>query len=271
MVASARIVADRRRRVDRPRRVGYKRLVPAASDLVRLTEWLISFAVAVLPESVKKRDRLAFFASPSAHVASGIAEVAVCAGLFIAGMISYVTAFSSGPGTTYLVHQPSLGYGDFFGMGALGFLSYLIRPTSLLLLYCFGEGILRALEAAVSERLLGLAIVSLPWRLVLRSRRAREHARMAALLGPARPDEIVVPEQSRSQLFEVYSCAAKPWSDYQVVVYRGRFFVLALRDLVPRGGHHAYRYQFHPLEEREVIRGAIVDLTPAPLPDGPGP
>ncbi len=252
--------------------------MPVASDLRRVAEGLISFAVAVLPERVKHRGRLAFFASPAAHIVSGFAEIVVGAGLFIAGMIPYVTAFSSGPGTVYLLHQNTLGYGDFFGMGALGFLSYLIRPTSLLLLYSFGEGILRALEAAVSERLLGLAIVSLPWRLAVWARRAAQRADLAALLGPARPDEIVLPEQSRSRLFEVYSREAKPWSDYQVVEHGGRFYVLATRRLVPHGEHHAYRYQFHPLEEREVIRGTIVCLTPpapsaaaAPAPADPSP
>jgi hypothetical protein len=243
--------------------------VSASDDLGRLAEGMISFAVAVLPERLKREGRLAFYASPAAHVVSGLAEVAACAGLFITGMIAYVTAFSGGPGTTYLVHQPTLEYGDFFGMGALAFMSYLIRPTSLLLLYCLGEGILRALEAAVWGRMPGLAIVSVPWRLALRARRAAERSRTAALLGPPRPDEIVVPEQSRSQLFEVYSVEDKPWSEFQVVEHEGRFFVLSTRQMVPHGGHHAYRYQFHPLEEREVIRGSIVNLGPPPPPDPP--
>jgi hypothetical protein len=241
----------------------------AAMDLGRAGEWLASFAVALLPERVKQRDALAPFASVSAHVVSGLAEIVVSVGLFIVGMIRYVASFSAGPGTIYLVHQPTLGYGDFFGMGALGFLSYLIRPTTLLLLYCFAEGIVRALEAAVWERMLGLALVSVPWRLALRARRALAHARTAALLGPPRPDELVPPERSRSRLLELYSAEEKPWSDYQVVELDGCFFELATRRLVPHGPHHAYRYQFHPLEEREVIRGTIVKLPSGPPAESP--
>ncbi len=252
----------RRRCVDRHRRLVYKRAVSITGDARGLGEWLISFGVAVLPERVKREGWPSTFASPSAHIASGLAEIVVCAGLFIVGMISYVTAFSQGPGYTYLVHRPTLGYGDFFGMGALGYLSYLIRPTSLLLLYCFGEGILRSLEALVWERMLGLAIVSVPWRLALRVRRTAEQANTRLALGPPRPDEIVPPERSHSRLFEVYSVEDKDWSDYQVVEHEGRFFMLATRRLVPHGAFHAYRYQFHPLEEREVIRGTIVTLTP---------
>jgi hypothetical protein len=165
------------------------------------------------------------------------------------------------------MHQQSLGYGDFFGMGALGFLSYLIEPTSLLLLACFAEGILRALEAAVWERMLGLALIAVPWRLALDARHALLRARTAALLGPPRPDEVVAAERSHSRLLEVYTAAEKPWSDYQVIEHDGEFFILATKRLVPHGAHHAYRYQFHPLEEREVIRGTIVQLESGPTPD----
>jgi hypothetical protein len=239
--------------------------VSASRDLGRAGEWLVSFAVAVLPERSKLGDgRAAYFAAPSAHIASGLAEIVVCAGLFISGMIRAVTTFSQGPGATYLYHQPTLTYGDFFGMGILAFLSYLIRPTSLLLLYCFGEGILRSLEAAIWGRMLGLAIVAVPWRLARRARAAAQRADTRLALGPVRPDEIVLPEDSRSRMLEVYSVEDKPWSEYQVVELDGRFFTLATRRLVPRGAHHAYRYQFHPLEEREVIRGAIVALGPRP-------
>ena len=241
--------------------VGYKRGVSASYDLDRVTEALISFAIAVLPERVKSEGRLAFFLSPAAHVASGAVETAVCAGLFINGMIGYVQAFNAGPGLAYLQSRPSLTMGDFFGMGALAYLSYLVRPTSLLLVYCFGEGIARALHAAIWEGVPGIALIAVPWRLARRLRRAVEQANVTSLLGPARPDEIVPATASRSRLFEVYSFEDKPWSEYQIVEHEGSFYQLATRRLVRRGEYHAYRYQFHPLEQREVIRGTIVTLS----------
>lgn len=244
-------------------RVGYKRPVSVSNDLRRVGEALAAFAIAPLPERVKCEGRLAFFLSPAAHVASGMVEVAMCAGLFINGMIGYVQAFNAGPGLTYLQSRPSLDMGDFFGMGALAYLSYLVRPTSLLLVYCFGEGIVRAVHAAVWEGTPGIAIVAVPWRLAVRLRRATERANITSLLGPARPDEIVPAAASRSRLFEVYSFEEKPWSEYQIVEHEGCFFQLATRRLVRRGVHHAFRYQFHPLEEREVIRGTVVKLADA--------
>jgi len=246
--------------------VGYKRPVSVSRDLARVAEALAAFAVAALPEGVKREGRLAFFLSPAAHVASGVVELAASAGLFINGMIGYVQAFNAGPGLVYLESRPSLTTGDFFGIGALAYLSYLIRPTSLLLVYCFGEGIARALHAAVWEGLPGIALLAVPWRLARRLRRGLARANVTSLLGPARPDEIVPASASRSRLFEVYSFEEKPWSEVQVVEHEGSFYQLATRRLVRRGAHHAFRYQFHPLEEREVIRGAIVTL-PA---SGPG-
>jgi hypothetical protein len=243
--------------------VGYKRPVSVSNDLKRVGEALAAFAIAPLPEPVKRTERFAFFLSPAAHVASGMVEIAMCAGLFINGMIGYVQAFNAGPGLVYLQSRPSLDYGDFFGMGALAYLSYLVRPTSLLLVYCFGEGIARAVQAAVWEGTPGVALLAVPWRLAMRLRRTAQRAHTAALLGPQRPDEIVPAEASRSRLFEVYSVEDKPWSEYQVVEHEGRFFQLATRRLVPRGAHHAFRYQFHPLEDREIIRGTIVKLAAA--------
>jgi hypothetical protein len=244
--------------------------VSVSNDLKRVTEALIAFAIAVLPERTKAEGRLAFFLSPAAHIASGMAELAASAGLFINGMIGYVQAFNAGPGLTYLQSRPSLDMGDFFGIGALAYLSYMVRPTSLLLLYCFGEGIVRAVHAAVWEGTPGIALITVPWRLAARLRRGVERANITSLLGPARPDEIVPAAASRSRLFEVYSYEEKPWSEYQIVEHEGCFFQLATRRLVRRGVHHAYRYQFHPLEEREVIRGTIVKLAGA-APAGPDP
>ncbi len=229
-------------------------------DVLRVGEALAAFVIAPLPERVKREGPLAAYLTPGAHVASGMAETFLCAGMFINGMISYVQAFNAGPGLTYLMSQPTLTHGDFFGVGALAYISYLVRPTSLLLLYCFGEGITRALHAAIWEGVSGIALIAVPWRLARRLRRAVARANVSSLLGPARPDEIVPATASRSRMFEVYSCEEKPWFEYQIVEHQGDFYQLASRRLVRRGVHHAYRYQFHPLEEREVLRGAIVKL-----------
>jgi hypothetical protein len=220
-------------------------------------------AITVLPERVKSHERLQPYVSTLAHIFSAYVELALAAGLFIWGMISWVSRFSHGAGWTYLTSQPTLGYNDFFAMGALGYLSYLFHPTTWLILYCFAEGMVRALEAAFWERPLGLGVVSLGWRAATWVRQTGRRHHLATLIGPTRADEIVRPTQSRRGLLEIYSVEEKPWSDYQVVELDDEFFQLATRQVVPHGPHHAWRYQLHRLETSEVLRGAIVRLTTA--------
>lgn len=228
----------------------------------RLVFVTVAMAITVLPERVKSHDRLQPYVSTVAHVLSAYLEVVLAAGFFTWGMISWVSSFSHGAGWTYLTSQPSLGYGDFFAMGALGYVSYLFRPTTWLILYCFAEGIVRALEAAFWDRPVGLGFVSLGWRLVTWARTSARRQHLATLLGPSRQDEIVRPTHTRSGLLEIYSVQEKPWSDYQVVELDEEFYQLATRQVVPHGLHHAWRYQLHRMETSDVLRGAIVRLSP---------
>ncbi|MGE5236192.1 MAG: hypothetical protein ACM3O7_07580 [Acidobacteriota bacterium] len=219
---------------------------------------VVSFATAVLPEQVKARGWLAGYASVAIHIVSGAVESVAAVGIFIVGMIAAVTGFARGPGWVYLSSRGSTQIGEWFAMGALGFLTYLLRPVSLLLLYCYAEGLIRILEAVFSGRMLGSALVALPWRGAVWLAGHLERAHTTALLGPPRPDEVVRPADSRSRLLEIYSCTEKPWSELQVIEFEGEFFQSVGRRLVPRGAHHAWRYLFVELHPGEVIRGALV-------------
>ncbi|HPS79446.1 MAG TPA: hypothetical protein PLS53_14905 [Thermoanaerobaculaceae bacterium] len=227
----------------------------------RLVFVVTATAVTVLPEHVKSSSRLQPYVSASAHVLSAYAEVAVSAGLFVRGMVAWVSRFSHGPGWTYLTSQPTLRVNDFFAMGALAYLSFLFRPTTWLILYCFVEGIVRAVEVVISDRPLGLSAVSLGWRVVAQVGRAGRRHHVATLIGPRRPDEIVRPPQSRWGMLEIFSVEEKPWSDNQVVELDDEFYQLATRQVVPHGRHHAWRYQLHRMEASDILRGTIVRLS----------
>lgn len=110
---------------------------------------LTALVVSAFPEKSKREGWPAFYASPAAHIVSGWVETVVSAVLFLAGLLLYVARFNHGAGWTYVVHQPTLTYGDFFGMDALGYLSYMLTPTAWVTVYCVGEGVLRALDAAL--------------------------------------------------------------------------------------------------------------------------
>jgi hypothetical protein len=228
----------------------------AALERARFT--VISLAITVLPERVKADGWLAGYTSVAMHIVSGAVESVVAVAVFIVGMISAVSGFARGAGWTYLSNRGSTQIGEWFAMGALGFFSYLVRPRSLLLLYCYAEGLVRILEAVFSARMLGVALIALPWRGVRWTAGRLERAHTAALLGPRRADEVVRPADSRSRLLEIYSCVEKPWSEVQVIEFDGGFFQLTGKRLVARGAHHAWRYLFAELHPGNVIRGVLV-------------
>jgi hypothetical protein len=230
--------------------------------LERLRFTLVALVVSTFPESVKRSGWPAAYASAAAHIFSGWVETFVSACLFGIGFLRYVSDFLQGTGGTYLMRKPgSLTYGDFFGMGALGYVSYLFTPVAWVTLFCFAEGILRALDAAFSERMLGMAFVAFPWRGASAVRRALGRKRLESRLGAERPDEVLVSGGPVPTL-TIYAAREKPWSDTQVVEYVGDFYRLVGRRLVERGSHHAYRYDLRHLEPGEVIRGVLLRYPP---------
>ena len=237
----------------------YKRCV---APLLRLLRWpgvlLVALVVSLLPERAKRSEPFAAWASPGVHILSGVIESLVAGALFVVGLLRAVGVFAHGPGWVYLTNRDTLGYHDFFAVGALGYLSYLVHPLTLLLVFCYGEGIVRALEAVYHERMLGLGVVALTWRALEAAGGSARRARRKALLGPPRPDEVVEPGRSPLGMLEIYSVEDRPWSEVQIVDVGGELFQLASKDLVERGAHHAWRYLLHRLDDNEVIRGAIV-------------
>jgi hypothetical protein len=231
--------------------------------LERLGFTLVALVVSTFPESVKRSGWPSVYASAGAHAFGGWVEALASAGLFGVGFLRYVSNFMQGTGGTYLMHKPgSLTYGDFFGTGALGYVSFLFTPVAWVTLFCFAEGILRALDAAFSERMLGMAVVALPWRASLAVRRAAKRKRHVALLGPERPDEVVVGKAGESIELTVFAAREKPWGDHQVIECEGDFYETVGKRLVERGGHRAYRYDFRHLEPGEVIRGVLLRYPP---------
>jgi hypothetical protein len=223
---------------------------------------LVALVVSVVPERAKRSGPLAPWASPGVHILSGVIESLATGALFVLGLLRAVGLFAQGPGWVYLTNRDTLRYGDFFAMGALGYLNYLLHPITLLLVYCYGEGIVRALESVYHERMPGLGVVAVVWRGVEAATASARRARRKALLDPDRPDEVVEPARSARGMLEIYSVVDRPWSDVQVVDYGGEFYQLASKELVERGAHHAWRYLLHRLDENEVIRGAIVRYPP---------
>jgi len=235
----------------------------AAEFVERQKFALVSFLVAFLPEHVKEWPRVEVWVSRPGVVLSGAVETITAAGLFFAGVIAYVTSFARGPGWEFLSSRPTTTFFDWAGVGALGFWSYFFTPSGMFFVYCLAEGMVRTFEVLLTGRKLGVAAISIPWRLAEHLKARSVRARLALLLGPARPDEVVMPAQARSGMLEIYTVEDKRWSERQVLEYGEEFWMLAGTRLVPRSGHHAWRHSLQPLEAREVIRGIIVRYDPA--------
>jgi hypothetical protein len=98
-------------------------------------------------------------------------------------------------------------------------------------------------------------------RRVLAVKRKVAHRRHESLLGPDRPDEVVVSGGSVVAL-TIYAAREKPWTENQVLEYGGEFYRSVGKRIVERGGHHAYRYDFRHLEPGEVVRGILLRYPP---------
>jgi len=262
--------------VDRPWEPGYKRYVPPVPArsvtalqhfLERLRFTLVALVVSTFPESVKCSGWPAAYASAAAHAFGGWVESLAAAGLFGIGFLRYVTSFGRSTGWTYLSNVPTSTVWDWRGVGLIGFLSYLLTPVAWVTLFCFVEGILRALDAAFSERMLGMAFVALPWRGALAVKALIRRRRHESRLGPDRPDEVVVGDGPVVAL-TMFVAREKPWADNQVLEYEGGFYRAVSKRIVDRGGYHAYRYDFRRLGPGEVIRGVLLSYPPDEDPTG---
>jgi hypothetical protein len=235
--------------------------------LERLRFTLVALVVSTFPESVKRSGWPSAYASAAAHAFGGWIESLAAAGLFGIGFLRYVSGFMQGPGGTYLTRKPgTLTYGDFFGTGALGYVSYLFTPVAWVTAFCVVEGVLRALDAAYSERMLGMAFVALPWRTVEAAKRAAGRRRRVSRLGPDRPDEVIVGKTGAPIALTIFAAREKPWADCQVIEYSGDFYEAIGKRIVERGGYHAYRHDFRRLEPGEVIRGVLLRYPPDQVP-----
>jgi hypothetical protein len=235
--------------------------------LERLRFTLVALVVSAFPESVKRSGWPCAYASAAAHAFGGWVESLAAAGLFGIGFLRYVSGFVQGPGGTYLTQKPgTLTYGDFFGTGALGYVSYLFTPVAWVTVFCVVEGLLRALDAAYSERMLGMAFVALPWRAVVAAKGMIGRKRNVSRLGPDRPDEVIVGKAGAPVALTIFAAREKPWADYQVIEYSGDFYEAIGKRVVERGGYHAYRYDFRHLDHGDVIRGVLFHFPPDDAP-----
>lgn len=232
--------------------------------LERIASSLLAFLVAFLPERVKERRPWKDYRTTAAHVSSGVVELGFGVVLFGMGYLSFVGEFSAAFGFDFATKAPNPTTSSLGRLGILGFVSYLLTPWAMITFFCVVEGVLRALDAILSERFLGMAFVSGPHWLWLRLRERSRRADLAVALGPARPDRIEHPDATPDGSLRIFSRDDKPWSDVQVVEFEEHFYLLVEKGLVPEQRWWSYRYKLRAMDPREIIRGTVVRYEPSP-------
>ena len=128
-------------------------------------------------------------------------------------------------------------------------LEYLLRPFSIILFYCAGEGFIRWLAAWSTEEVLP----SLPLKLASLIQEWHEKRREERRLGPILPDTLEPLEGSEYTL-RILSCRAKAgWRESVTIAIHGELYELA--KLSTGTATHPFEYLLRTHTPGNIIRG----------------
>lgn len=211
-------------------------------------EFLLSLGASYLPRFYRER-----WIGPVAPdlargaLLTGIAQMAVCLALFILGYLrwfAYVGALLARAAASSTV---AISERDFAaGMGMTVMISYLLRPTTMLVTYFGFEGMVRMAAAIVT----GETVPTLPLLLAALLQKRLEHRRREKLWGVRVPDVV---EQGSGCDLRILSCRPKDWGSLVTLQYRGELYVVVReeRAAAPR----RFVYLLNRLPAGTVARG----------------
>lgn len=184
-------------------------------------EFLLTLGASYLPQYYRER-----WIGPVAPdlargaLLTGIAQAVVCLGLYIFGYLrwfAYVGALLARAAASSTV---AISERDFAaGMGMTVMISYLLRPTTMLVTYFALEGTVRMAAALVT----GETVPTLPLVLAALVQRKIEHRRREKRWGVRVPDLV---EQGTGSDLRILSCRPKDWGSLVTLQYRGELYVV---------------------------------------------
>lgn len=193
----------------------------AAETLRGPLEFLLSLGASYLPRLYRER-----WIGPVAPdlargaLLTGIAQMFVCLALFVLGYLrwfAYVGALLAQAAATSTV---AISERDFAaGMGMTVMISYLLRPTTMLLTYFGLEGMVRMAAALVT----GETVPTLPLVLAAVVQRKLERRRQEKHWGMRVPDLV---EQGSGCDLRILSCRPKDWGSLVTLQYGGELYVV---------------------------------------------
>jgi hypothetical protein len=185
---------------------------------------------------------------PAGAIVSGILETLFSLGLMIHGYIAYTTERTAAiPAAVIAGAGEKGGESAIMGLGAIILLEYLLRFTTILLLFFAFEGLVRAIAAVAA----GEVLPSLPLQIAAIVHTQLDAKNTEKRLGERIADEVksVPAEES----LKIASCRPKTWTRLTTISYEGEFYELAAQDKGPAPRPYVYTLRKKPVTA--VIRG----------------
>ena len=207
---------------------------------------LASILLSILPK--RYRDHFTPYEIPPAGaIWSGILETLISLGLLIRGYYAFMNErMASIPASVLTRAAEKGGESAVMGMGSVFMLEYMIRFTTILLVFFLLEGFVRTIAAVGSDEVLP----SLPLKAVgfLHARLdSRNHERQ---LGERIRDEVRL---DAGESLQIASCRPKPWTRLTTISHEGVFYELVAESKGPTPRPFLYVLRKKP--GTAVIRG----------------
>lgn len=224
--------------------------------------WLFDALLAFLPRRYRRR----YERNPySGALLSGILEAVagfICFGLLF---FQYLNNFGSASGS--MMASPAAAgknlYWTAFGIGVIGWFSFLLSPSTLLAIYATIEGVIRAITAAVA----GEPLPSLPFWIVGAVHGWIDGQRGQRNLAPWAPDIIELGPPRCGYDFRVTSVRPKTeWNSMVQVEYKGELYHVVQRQQETVDGYFRYRYCLKKSPLIGAFRGIVKYDPTAPPP-----
>jgi hypothetical protein len=226
----------------------------------RIIGGVIAYLVALLPERIKEREPFCRFQSDAAHFFSGITECVFALALFVFSYDQVIGKLSLGVSRA-MAAGGGIAEGQMRGIGLLGHILSLLHPIALISVYLFVEGMVRAFSAAATGQHQGIGVFWAIQRIAMLGRAKKQSMYLRMQLGPKEPDSLFKDETSGGLVLT--SIDDKPWRERQVVQYGDDFYILSIKNFVPKNKHYRFRYTFKPMHPGEIIRGTVVVIPSA--------
>jgi hypothetical protein len=207
--------------------------------------FLIGTFASLLPERYRTRIQT----SSASALISAVLQFVVCLGCFVFGFLNFSRSEVFG-GTTTALHAMEVG-GDsaLAGSGIFVLMEYMIRPTTLLLVYFLVEGIVRGVAAFLT----GEIVPTMPLAVMAWLHGKLSYTKAERALGERVPDAVEALESPDVSL-RIHSCRPKErWDPLMTIFYKDEMYEVAEEERgdLPR----RFIYLLRRKPDDKIVRG----------------